>query len=79
MNKEKLDEITCNIRDNVMRNGDIVYSLDENSLILLDYIASLHNLLYEEVTGDRYDYMFHWGNKIGYNGIEDNIFDDKEV
>ena len=79
MNKEKLDRITKDIKNNVMRNSDIVYKLNEETLILLDYIASLHNLLYEEVTGERYNYMFHWTNKIGYNGIEDDIFDyDKE-
>lgn len=76
MTKEKLDQITIDIKNNVMRNGDIVYELNEETLILLDYIASLHNLLYEEVTGERYDYMFHWTNKIGYNGIDDDIFDD---
>lgn len=79
MNKEKLDRITNDIKNNVMRNGDIVLELmNSGNLILLDYIASLHNLLYEEVTGERYDYMFHWTNKIGYNEIEDNIFDDEE-
>lgn len=76
MTKEKIDQITIDIKNNVMRNGDIVYELNEETLILLDYIASLHNLLYEEVTGERYDYMFHWTNKIGYNGIDDDIFDD---
>ena len=76
MNKEKLDRITIDIKNNIMRNGDIVYGLNEETLILLDYIASLHNLLYEEVTGESYDYMFHWTNKIGYNGIDDDIFDD---
>ena len=78
MNKEKLDIITKDIKNNVMRNSDIVYELNGETLILLDYIASLHNLLYEEVTGKRYNYMFHWTNKIGYNGIEDDIFDDDE-
>ena len=78
MNKEKLDRITLDIKNNVMINSDIVYQLNAETLILLDYIASLHNLLYEEVTGERYDYMFHWTNKIGYNGIEDDIFDDDE-
>lgn len=42
---------------------------------LVDVIASLHNLLYEAVTGERYDYMFHWANKVGSDCV-DNIFDD---
>ena len=41
---------------------------------LIDIIASLHNLLYEAVTGNRYDYAFHWCNKIGADCL-DNIFD----
>ena len=48
---------------------------DENQTPLADIIASLHNLLYEAVTGERYDYMFHWANKVGGDCI-DNIFDD---
>lgn len=43
---------------------------------LVDVIASLHNLLCEAVTGERYDYMFHWANKVGGDCL-DNIFDDK--
>ena len=78
MNEEKLDRITADIKNNVMINSDIVYELNEETLILLDYIASLHNLLYEEVKGKRYDCMFHWTNTIGYNGIEDDIFDNEE-
>ena len=41
---------------------------------LIDIIATLHNLLYESVTGNRYDYMFHWCNKIG-SDCKDNVFD----
>ncbi|MBR6502621.1 MAG: hypothetical protein IKT42_04190 [Clostridia bacterium] len=44
---------------------------------LIDIIASLHNLLYEAVTGERYDYMFHWCNKIGCDCLDD-IFDGQE-
>ena len=79
MTQEKLDKITQDIKENIMRNGDLVYSLNEDNLILLDYIASLHNILYEEVTGERYDYMHHWINKIGLSGVDDDIFDDDYV
>lgn len=41
---------------------------------LTDIIASLHNLLYEAVYGQRYDYMFHHCNKIGADCL-DNVFD----
>lgn len=50
-------------------DGDEVSEVD-----LVDIIASLHNLLYEAVTGERYDYMFHWANKCG-SDCNDDIFD----
>lgn len=82
MNKEQLDKITEDLIINVFRNSDIICNegymvYDYNKYYdLLDVIASLHNLLYEIVTGQRYDYMFHWTNKEGYNGIVDNIYDE---
>lgn len=50
-------------------DGDVVSEVD-----LVDIIASLHNLVYEAVTGERYDYMFHWANKCG-SVCNDDIFD----
>ena len=50
-------------------DGDKVSEVD-----LVNIIASLHNLLYEAVTGKRYNYMFHWANKIGAACLDD-IFD----
>ena len=93
--KEKVEEITTFLKDNVFRNMKVMYSknmYDDDMVFelpapytdkyhgvieyadLIDIIASLHNLLYEAVTGERYDYMFHWCNKIGADCI-DNIFD----
>ena len=53
----------------VDKDGDEVSEVD-----LVDIIASLHNLLYEAVTGERYDYMFHWANKCG-SDCNDAVFD----
>lgn len=74
MNKQKLDEITTYLKENVFKNTDIMYTDDDTILDLLEMIASLHNLLYEAVTGERYDYMFHWANKIG-SWVYDDFFD----
>lgn len=76
MNKHKLDEITTYLKENVFKNTDIMYTDDDMILDLLEMIASLHNLLYEAVTGERYDYMFHWANKIG-SWVYDDFFDDE--
>ena len=81
IDKNKMDEITRWLIDNVFRNVGIVYDdnirVEHDSIDLLDVIASLHNLLYECVNGNRYDYMFHWINKVGGDCL-DNIFDTKK-
>lgn len=79
--KEDLDKITETLIENVFRNEDIMFNVIHNEPIvidneyadLIDIIASLHNLLYEAVTGEKYDYMWHWANKVG-SWCNDNIF-----
>lgn len=80
MTKDELNTITSLLIDNVFRNSHIMFSEDEimigdEVVGLPDIIASLHNLLYEQITGERYDYMFHWANKVGSDCIDD-IFDE---
>ena len=78
MTKDELNAITSWLIDNVFRNPDIMFSneivIDDKAIGIPDIIASLHNMLYEQITGERYDYMFHWANKVG-SDCEDNIFD----
>lgn len=40
-----------------------------------EIIASLYELLHITVTGEKYNYMFHWANKAG-SWVEDNLFTD---
>ena len=91
IDKTKMDKITEWLIDNVFRNDyiettynryldykyvDGSYEVNKGiNIDLVDIIASLHNLLYECVTGERYDYMFHWTNKIGAPDPIDDIFD----
>lgn len=80
--KDKMTEITRWLIQNVFRDPNILYNDNirgehEGDIDLVDVIASLHNLLYESVTGYRYDYMFHWANKEGAY-CHDNIFDNME-
>lgn len=80
--KDKMTEITRWLIQNVFRDPNILYNDNirgehEGDIDLVDVIASLHNLLYESVTGDRYDYMFHWANKEGAD-CRDDIFDNME-
>lgn len=60
--ENKLLEITHFLQDEVFRNVDVMYYTSEN---LTDIIATLHNLLWECVYGEPYNYMYHWANKIG--------------
>lgn len=79
MTKEKLNKITGYLIDNVWRNGNVMFDkecIEEGDVSnLVDIISSLHNLLHEEVTGERYNYAFHWANKVG-SDTEDNVFDE---
>lgn len=79
MTKEQIDIITSYLKEKVWENGEVMYMKSDSKEIdvldLIDIISSLHNLLYEEVTGKRYDYAFHWCNKVGA-WTEDNIFDE---
>lgn len=78
MTEKQLNAITAYLIENVWRNSDIMYAdavETKDGAHVTDIISSLHNLLYEVVTGKRYDYAFHWANKIG-SWTEDNIFDE---
>lgn len=83
MTEKQLNELTYWLRENVFKNPKIMHNewlweqeIDKDNVDtdLIDIIASLHNIIYELVTGERYDYMFHWCNKIGAD-CNDNVFD----
>lgn len=84
MNEKQLYELTQWLKYNVFMNEDVMHSdyiwnqaieCTGQSVNLIDVIASLHNLLYEAITGDKYNYMFHWTNKIG-SSCWDDIFNE---
>ena len=49
--------------------------LFRSDIDLLGIIASLYNELHLSVTGEYYDYMFHWANKCGAD-VEEDLFKD---
>lgn len=86
MNKltvDELDRIIGWLKENVFRNENYMFlpyhtSNDEDGELtdnLLSMVASLANLLFKEVRNEKYDYFFHWANKVGA-WVEDNVFDD---
>lgn len=79
MTSNQLDEVRHWLVDNIMRNPDIMLFSDEirnDKIDLVEVIASLYELLHREVTGQPYNYMFHWANKCGARINNDNIFGD---
>lgn len=84
MTQLQLQKLTQLLVEKIFRNDNFMYSALNDIIITFDngtdanaadIIASLHNLLYEAVTGNRYNYMFHWANKCG-SWCEDDIFED---
>lgn len=84
MTAEELNNITQWVKENIMRNSSIMFDDDIRDIYigngksyqeidLIEVIASLHNMLYKEVTGEYYDYMFHWANKVG-SWVYDDMF-----
>lgn len=74
---DKCDKITSYLIDNVFYNDDMIFNqTEDNYFYLLEIIASLHNVYYEEVKGKSYNYMFHWINKVSGGSINDNLFEE---
>ena len=70
MNEEELKKVRDFLVDNVFRNPNVVlYDNIASDAIkgfdLVDLIASLYDMLHLSVTGEHYDYMWHWCNKVG--------------
>ena len=73
MTKEELQEIRAYIVNNIMREPKIMFEDKCRDIVdLPSVIASLYNKLHKEVTGEDYDYMFHWANKCGA-WVDDNF------
>lgn len=55
-----------NLKDITSHIIEFIRNDDNKSADAIDIITSLHNELYKEITGEYYDYMWHWTNKQGY-------------
>ena len=90
MTEQKLDEITSKVKEVfrsygfgncvVCKNPECDECNEKHTIYdALDVLASVHNELYREVTGEYYDYIFHWAN-LGYGGSpDDSMFKEKEA
>lgn len=81
---KKLEEITGILINGLFRDGEIMYcemplvEYDGKRYDLRDIVAMLHNYLYEAVKGERYNYMFHWANKV-LADCDDDVFEEEEA
>lgn len=70
MNEEELKKVREFLIDNLFRNPGFVFSdvsitEGNDGIDYVDLIASLYDMLHLSVTGEHYDYMWHWCNKVG--------------
>lgn len=65
INETKLTYIREYLVEHVYRNGDIMYNEEIINSDLLDIVCDLYEYLHVLITGESYDYFFHWANKLG--------------
>lgn len=71
---QRLNKIRNYIVINIMRNPDIMFSdIRDNDVDPIEVIASLYEILHRMITGEPYNYMFHWANKCG-SWVKDDLF-----
>lgn len=78
MDESELKLIRDYIVENIARNPDVfIKCLDidvDEHLDVIDIIVGLYDMLHKEVTGENYDYMWHWANKIGFWCEDDRFY-----
>lgn len=83
LDENKLEKIRICIIDKIIENDFIMYDgkirnylSNDNCLDLVEVIVDLYEYLHQIITGEEYDYMFHWANKIG-SWVETGKFDEE--
>lgn len=78
MTEAELKLIREYIVENIARNPDVfIKCLDidvDEHLDVIDIIVGLYDMLHKAVTGENYDYMWHWANKIGFWCEDDRFY-----
>lgn len=86
MSEEELNQICAWLITNIFIDSSVMFNdnvrecqtEDGKSIDMTEVIASLFNLLHKEVTGQKFNYMFHWANKVGAS-VDENMFDDMKA
>lgn len=82
MEEGQLKQIRDFIVNYIMRDSYVMYSdeardVGPHHIDLIYVIASLYEELHKQVTGEPYEYMFHWANKVG-SWVEDDLFSEEK-
>lgn len=82
MEEGQLKAIRDFIVNYIMRDSYVMYSdeardMGRHHIDLIYVIASLYEELHKQVTGEPYEYMFHWANKVG-SWVEDDLFSEEK-
>ena len=78
LNEHDLEKIKDIIKNDIILSGDCLdYEFNDDDVNLFEVITSLYNLLYEVCTGKKYDYFFHWFNKVGMSVDTNERYFDK--
>lgn len=80
--KGQLKMIRDFIVNYIMRDDQVMYSdeardVGPHHIDLIYVISSLYEELHKQVTGEPYEYMFHWANKVG-SWVEDDLFSEEK-
>ena len=65
IDEDRLTKIREYLIDNIMRDTNLIFSDINLEFDVVDIIANLYEYLHQTVTGESYDYMWHWCNKAG--------------
>ena len=82
MEEGQLKGIRDFIVNYIMRDSYVMYTdeardVGPHHIDLIYVIASLYEELHKQVTGEPYEYMFHWANKVG-SWVEDDLFSEEK-
>lgn len=74
---EQLNNIRMYLIDHIFMNDNVVFSEDITKNKMLEIIASLYELAHITITGEKYDYFWHYYNKVSGGIFETNFFDER--
>jgi hypothetical protein len=75
IDKEKLKAVKVYLAREVFQNGDIMHNQTIRDSGLVEIIATLYEYLNILITGESFDYMWHFANHCG-SWVETNEFDE---